>query len=44
MDLEATINIYKKVVEVAEKFRPILAEAIETVEKYEREPGQEALL
>jgi hypothetical protein len=44
LDIEATINIYKKVVEVVEKFRPILAEAIETVEKYGREPGQEAAL
>jgi hypothetical protein len=41
-DLDAITKTYKKVVEVAEKFRPILAEAIETVENFERAPGREA--
>ena len=43
-ELDAITRTYKNITEVAEKFRPILAEAIETVEKYEREPGQEAAL
>jgi Sec-independent protein translocase protein TatA len=41
-DLDAITKTYKQVVEVAEKFRPILAEAIETVENFERAPGREA--
>jgi 5'-deoxynucleotidase YfbR-like HD superfamily hydrolase len=43
-DLDAITKTYKEVVGVAKKFRPILAEAIETVENYERGQGQKAAI
>ncbi|MEE9542687.1 MAG: hypothetical protein V3V95_02755, partial [Thermodesulfobacteriota bacterium] len=43
-DLDSMIKIYKEVVDIAKKFKPVLTTAIETVERYEKGEGQEAAL